>query len=93
MNISPYLGDYISSLMIIFSTLAALHHMGVTGKGGSIDVAMYETLLRVGIYYIMDYMDADILYLRPGTRHQNLYGIDIYECKNGFVGLCLYGVS
>ena len=39
MNISPYLGDYINSLMIISSSLAALHRVGVTGEGESIDMA------------------------------------------------------
>ena len=93
MNISPYLGDYINSLMIISSALAALHRVGVTGEGESIDMAMYETLLRVGTYYMMDYMNAGILYPRPGARHQNLCGIGIYECEDGFIGLCLYGVA
>ena len=93
MNISPYLGDYINSLLIISSALAALHRVGVTGQGESIDMAMYETLLRVGTYYMMDYMNAGITYPRPGARHQNLCGIGIYECKDGYIGLCLYGVS
>ncbi len=92
MNISPYLGDYINSLMIISSSLAALHRVKVTGEGESIDMAMYETLLRVGTYYMMDYMNAGITYPRPGARHQNLCGIGIYECKDGYIGLCLYGV-
>ncbi|MDY5584874.1 MAG: L-carnitine CoA-transferase [Arcanobacterium sp.] len=91
-NISPYLGDYINSLMIISSSLAALHRVEVTGEGESIDMAMYETLLRVGTYYMMDYMNAGITYPRPGARHQNLCGIGIYECKDGYIGLCLYGV-
>lgn len=91
-NISPYLGDYINSLMIISSSLAALHRVGVTGEGESIDLAMYETLLRVGTYYMMDFMNAGITYPRPGARHQNLCGIGIYECKDGYIGLCLYGV-
>ncbi|WP_026460756.1 L-carnitine CoA-transferase [Schaalia suimastitidis] len=92
MNISPYLGDYINSLMIISSSLAALHRVAITGEGESIDLAMYETLLRVGTYYMMDYMNAGITYPRPGARHQNLCGIGIYECRDGYIGLCLYGV-
>ncbi|WP_124054230.1 L-carnitine CoA-transferase [Arcanobacterium ihumii] len=91
-NISPYLGDYINSLMIISSSLAALHRVEKTGEGESIDLAMYETLLRVGTYYMMDYLNEGIRYPRPGARHQNLCGIGIYECQDGFIGLCLYGV-
>ncbi|MBM7824785.1 L-carnitine CoA-transferase [Arcanobacterium pluranimalium] len=91
-NISPYLGDYINSLMIVSSALAALHRAEKTGEGESIDLAMYETLLRVGTYYMMDYLNEGTRYPRPGARHQNLCGIGIYECQDGYIGLCLYGV-
>lgn len=93
MNISPYSGDFFNSLMIVSSSLAALHKAKATGKGESIDLAMYETMLRVGVYYMMDYLNAGIRYPRPGARHQNLCGIGIYECADGFIGLCLYGIS
>ncbi|MBE6484225.1 MAG: L-carnitine CoA-transferase [Actinomycetaceae bacterium] len=92
MGIAPYSGDYFNSLMIISAALAALHKVGRTGQGESIDLAMYETLLRVGVYYMMDYLNAGVLYPRPGARHQNLCGIGQYRCKDGFIQLCVYGV-
>lgn len=88
----PYTGDYINSLMIIGASLAALHKAQKTGKGESIDLAMHETLLRVGTYYMMDYLNDGVLYPRPGGRHQNLSGIGEYKCKDGFIALCIYGV-
>jgi L-carnitine CoA-transferase len=91
MNINPYLGDYINSLMIISSALAALHRVQGTGKGESIDLAMHETLLRVGTYYMMDYLNAGILYKRPGGRAMNLCAIGEYKCQDGSIGLCVYG--
>lgn len=60
----PYTGDYINSLMIISSALAALHKAKMTGQGESIDLAMHETLLRVGTYYMMDYLNAGVKYPR-----------------------------
>ena len=48
MNPGPYAGDYINTLMILSSSLAALHKVARTGVGESIDVAMYETLLKIG---------------------------------------------
>ncbi len=92
MNIQPYGGDYFNSLMIVSSSLAALHKVKSTGKGESIDLAMHETMLRVGSYYLMDYLNAGILYPRPGARHMNLCGIGEYTCKDGYIGLCVYGV-
>ncbi|MFC2780921.1 CoA transferase, partial [Actinomyces sp.] len=44
-------------LLIVSSALAALHKAKATWRGESIDLAMYETLLRVGTYYMMDYLN------------------------------------
>lgn len=90
---SPYTGDYFTSLMVVGSSLAALYNAQKTGKGESIDVAMYEVLLRMGAYYMMDYLNEGILYPRAGARHQNLCGIGVYKCKDGFLSLCLYGAK
>lgn len=92
MGIAPYLGDFINSLMIVAAALAALHKVKLTGEGEMIDMAMHETLLRVGTYYMMDYLNEGVIYPRPGARHQNLCGIGQYTCKDGFIQLCVYGV-
>ncbi len=92
MNPQPYGADYFNSLMIVSSSLAALHKAKLTGEGESVDLAMHETMLRVGTYYMMDYLNAGITYPRPGARHMNLCAIGQYECKDGFIGLCIYGV-
>jgi L-carnitine CoA-transferase len=93
MNPGPYTGDYINSLTIISSALAALHKVGQTGEGESIDLAMFESLLSVGQYYLVDYLNAGIIWPRPGARNQNLCGIGEYKCADGFIGLCVYGVT
>ncbi|MDR2722079.1 MAG: CoA transferase, partial [Coriobacteriaceae bacterium] len=72
MNPGPYAGDYFNTLMIASSTLAALYRAQKTGKGESIDLAMYETLLSIGQYYLVDYLNADVIWPRPGARNQNL---------------------
>jgi L-carnitine CoA-transferase len=88
----PYVGDYFTSEMVTASALAALHKAKATGEGESIDVAMYEVMLRVGAYYLMDYLNEGTRYPRPGARHPNLCGIGEYKCADGFIGLCVYGV-
>ncbi|WP_371363937.1 L-carnitine CoA-transferase [Sporomusa rhizae] len=90
---SPYTGDYMTALMVVGSSLAALYRAQKTGVGESIDVAMYEVMLRLGAYYMMDYLNAGITYPRAGARHQNLCGIGVYKCKDGFLSLCLYGAK
>ena len=93
MNPGPYAGDYFNSLMILSSTLAALHKVGNTGHGEAIDLAMYETLLAIGQYYLVDYLNAGVIWPRPGARNQNLCAIGEYKCADGFIGLCVYGVT
>lgn len=92
MNPGPYAGDYFNSLMILSSTLGALHKVAQTGRGEVIDVAMYETLLAIGQYYLVDYLNAGVIWPRPGARNQNLCAIGEYTCADGFIGLCVYGV-
>ena len=92
-NPGPYAADYFNALMLVGATLAAVHKAQATGQGESIDFAMYETMLRIGAYYLVDYTNAGILWPRPGARNQNLCGIGEYRCNDGFVGLCLYGVK
>jgi L-carnitine CoA-transferase len=93
MNPGPYAGDYFNSLMILSSTLAALHKVASTGHGEAIDLAMYETLLSIGQYYLVDYLNAGVVWPRPGARNQNLCAIGEYKCADGFIGLCVYGVT
>lgn len=93
MAASPYVGDYFTSLMVTSSALAALHKARATGEGESIDVAMYEVLLRIGSYYLMDYLNDGTTYPRPGARHPNLCAIGEYPTADGFIGLCVYGVK
>ena len=54
---------------------------------------MYETLLAIGQYYLVDYLNEGIKWPRPGARNQNLCGIGEFACKDGFLGVCLYGVD
>lgn len=93
MNPGPYAGDYFNTLMIVGSSLAALYRAEKTGQGESIDLAMFETLLSIGQYYLVDYLNEGIVWPRPGARNQNLCGIGEYKCNDGFIGLCLYGVD
>ena len=89
----PYAGDYFNTLMIASSALAALYKAEKSGKGASIDLAMYETLLAIGQYYLVDYLNEGIKWPRPGARNQNRCGIGEFKCKDGFRGVCLYGVD
>jgi L-carnitine CoA-transferase len=89
----PYVADYFSALLIAASSLAAFHKAHATGEGESIDFAMYEAMLRVGAYYMVDYLNEGIEYDRPGPRNQNLCAIGEYRCSDGFVSIICYGAT
>ncbi|MDR2347297.1 MAG: L-carnitine CoA-transferase [Bifidobacteriaceae bacterium] len=93
MNPGPYAGDYFNTLMIISAALAALWKSKQTGEGETVDLAMYETLLAIGQYYLVDYLNAGVVWPRPGARNQNLCAIGEYKCQDGFIGLTVYGVA
>ncbi len=54
----PYTADYFSGMTATTAALAALHKVRETGKGESIDIAMYEVMLRMGQYFMMDYFNG-----------------------------------
>lgn len=89
---SPYVGDYFTSLMVVGAAMSALYKAKASGEGESVDIAMYEVMMRIGSYYLNDYINAGITYPRPGARHPNLCAIGEYKCSDGFIGLCVYGI-
>ncbi|WP_172201446.1 L-carnitine CoA-transferase [Campylobacter sp. RM16188] len=90
----PYTADYISGFTVTSAVLAALFNAQRTGKGESIDVAMYEAMLRVGQYYMMDYLNGGEMCPRMIKGKDPLYaGCGLYSCKDGYIVFEVVGVS
>ena len=82
----PYTADYMCGMCVTSSVLAALYNAQRTGKGESIDVAMYEVMLRVGQYYMMDYLNGGEMCPRMIKGKDPLYaGCGLYTCKDGYI--------
>lgn len=79
----PYTADYVSSLFGAIGALAALHRAQQTGVGESIDVAMYETLLRLSADGLAYGLNRNIPVTRPGNRTPRAWGEGVYKCKDG----------
>ena len=88
----PYSGDYINSYLLIAASLAALRKAERTGEGESIDWAMYEGIMYMSQYYLVDFLNDGVKWPRAGARNQNLCGIGVYECADGFLALNLFGI-
>ncbi|WP_419777190.1 L-carnitine CoA-transferase [Malaciobacter marinus] len=82
----PYTADYMAGFAVTSSVLAAVYNAEKTGIGESIDVAMYEVMLRVGQYYMMDYLNGGEMCPRMIKGKDPLYaGCGLYKCNDGYI--------
>jgi L-carnitine CoA-transferase len=79
----PFPGDYLTALFALAAALSALHRSRTTGRGDSIDVAMYEVLMRVGGAGPMAYLNERIVPRRQSTRELHGAGTGVMECADG----------
>lgn len=90
----PYTADYFSGMTVTTATLAALHKVRQSGVGESIDVAMYEVMLRMGQYFMMDYFNGGEMCPRMTKGKDPYYaGCGLYQCQDGYIVMELVGVS
>ncbi|MDU1271980.1 MAG: CoA transferase [Escherichia coli] len=90
----PYTADYFSGLTATTAALAALHKVRETGKGESIDIAMYEVMLRMGQYFMMDYFNGGEMCPRMSKGKDPYYaGCGLYKCADGYIVMELVGIT
>ncbi len=90
----PYTADYFSGMTATTSALAALYKVQKTGKGESIDIAMYEVMLRMGQYFMMDYFNGGEICPRMTKGKDPYYaGCGLYSCKDGYIVMEIVGIT
>lgn len=90
----PYTADYFSGMTATTAALAALYKARETGKGESIDVAMYEVMLRMGQYFMMDYFNGGEICPRMTKGKDPYYaGCGLYSCKDGYIVMEIVGIT
>lgn len=90
----PYTADYFSGMTATTSALAALYKVQQTGKGESIDIAMYEVMLRMGQYFMMDYFNGGEICPRMTKGKDPYYaGCGLYRCQDGFIVMEVVGIT
>ena len=65
---------------------------GTWQRKGITDWAMYEGIMYMSQYYLVDYLNDGVKWPRAGARNQNLCGIGVYKCADGFIALNLFGI-
>lgn len=78
-----YTADYMSALTGAVGTLAALHRVRQTGRGESVDVCMYESMLRASGDAVGFGLNCGIEATRSGNRTDRAWGEGVYQCKDG----------
>jgi crotonobetainyl-CoA:carnitine CoA-transferase CaiB-like acyl-CoA transferase len=87
----PYLGDYISAYMTLWSSLAALLHARTTGEGQSIDLALFEALHLTLGGTMIDYFQRDVVRERTGNKGVEIQPLDTFKARDGWVMLAAAG--
>lgn len=88
----PQLCDYITAQTACWSGLAALHKAQATGEGDSLDIAMYEAMLRVSSDAPQQYATNGTQPARSVSGDARSAGYRCYRCKDGkFVALVMVG--
>lgn len=71
----PYTCDYVSALFTAMSVTMALFNAARTGKGESIDLAQYETMVRIQADYLMGGVNDGVQPPRTGVRGNTLQAV------------------
>lgn len=65
--------------------LSALFRRGVTGKGGVIDTALYETAVQWMTWFSADWQTTNELPKRHGSGVRGISPYEAFECDDGFL--------
>jgi crotonobetainyl-CoA:carnitine CoA-transferase CaiB-like acyl-CoA transferase len=65
--------------------LAALFRRGVTGKGGLVDAALFETAVQWMTFYSADYQTTGNLPKRHGSGVRGIAPYEAFQCEDGYL--------
>lgn len=89
----PYTGDFIAGLFGAWSALAAVIRARETGTGESIDVAQFESIVRLQASYLTDGINKG----RQTPRMGNLDAVGAcngtQQCKDGWIFIAVGGAK
>lgn len=78
----PFTADYLTALFACSSALAALTRSRATGEGDSVDVAMFEVMMRVQGTSAMAWLNKGIEPRRTTPGRQHSAGMGLFRCRD-----------
>jgi crotonobetainyl-CoA:carnitine CoA-transferase CaiB-like acyl-CoA transferase len=91
MRAAPWIGDYMTAMFTLWSSLAGLTYARATGKGQAIDLAQYEAIHKTMGGTMLEYFQKDIVRERSGNRAQGFQPLDSFQAKDGWLVLGALG--
>ena len=91
MRAAPWIGDYMTAMFTLWSSLAGLTYARATGKGQAIDLAQYEAIHKTMGGTMVEYFQKDIVRERSGNRAQGFQPLDSFQAKDGWLVLGALG--
>lgn len=82
---APWIGDHITALFTLWSSLAGLTYARATGRGQVIDLAQYEGIHRTLGGTMMEYFMQGIVRERSGNRATAFQPLDSFRASDGWV--------
>jgi crotonobetainyl-CoA:carnitine CoA-transferase CaiB-like acyl-CoA transferase len=91
MRAAPWIGDYMTAMFTLWSSLAGLTYARSTGKGQSIDIAQNEAIHKTLGGTMLEYFQKDIVRERSGNRAQGFQPLDAFQARDGWIVLGALG--
>jgi crotonobetainyl-CoA:carnitine CoA-transferase CaiB-like acyl-CoA transferase len=91
MRAAPWIGDYITALFTMWSSLAGLTYARATGKGQAIDLAQYEAIHKTMGGTMVEFFQKQIVRERSGNKAQGFQPLDAFQAKDGWLVLGALG--
>ena len=87
----PWMGDRITALVCLWSTLAGYIYAQRTGKGQVIDVAQYEAVHHILAGTMVAYFELGLERTRSGNKAGLFQPYDVYQAADGWVIVAALG--
>ena len=91
MRAAPWIGDYMTAMFTLWSSLAGLTYARATGKGQAIDLAQYEAIHKTLGGTMLEFFQKDIVRERSGNRAQGFQPLDAFQANDGWIVLGALG--
>jgi crotonobetainyl-CoA:carnitine CoA-transferase CaiB-like acyl-CoA transferase len=91
MRAAPWIGDYMTAMFTLWSSLAGLTYARATGKGQSIDLAQYEAIHKTLGGTMLEYFQNGIVRERSGNKAQGFQPLDAFQASDGWIVLGALG--